>query len=125
MAFLQDNCTCPECFHESSKSRIKLRTSLDFGKEITSVVVNPDGNGISCTWSDGHLSNFSEKWLLARNFTDENIKKRKEVQRDNPKLFGSDYKIERASYDVRVLNFFSGVFYTFFLLINIGPPSKS
>lgn len=80
-------------------------TNLDLDKKITSVDVNPEKNGISCTWSDGHLSQFSEEWLLKRKFTPENMGYRKEVMRDNPKLFGSDYKIERARFKVHELNF--------------------
>lgn len=100
--FLQDNCTCPQCFHASSQSRAKLMTTLNLDKRITSAEISKDKSSITLTWSDGHVGTFSEQWLLARSFSKSNQDFRRKGFRDDPKLVGSDHQIKRISFQVNL-----------------------
>ncbi|ODM97506.1 Gamma-butyrobetaine dioxygenase, partial [Orchesella cincta] len=96
--FLQDNCTCPSCYHPSSQSRLRKLTDLNLDNKISSLKTLPDGNGVECKWMDGHIALFSEEWLKARRFTDDNIKIRKAIPRDNPQLAGANVTFPRESF---------------------------
>lgn len=42
---------------------------------------------------------FTEQWLIDRRFTDDNVKYRKQVIRDNPQLIGADVNFPRDSFE--------------------------
>lgn len=96
--FLQDNCTCPQCFHPSSRSRSRKMTDLNLNNLLKSVEYNQDE--VKCVWDNGHEGVFSEKWLKDRRFTEENAKARKIGFRDNPTMVGSNHKFHIAYFNV-------------------------
>lgn len=97
--YLQDNCTCETCFHSSSQSRLRKLPELDLDKKISNVSVAGNGSSVKCTWTDGHESLFSEKWLIDRRFTKDNVSSRRLGPRDNPTLAGADLKFPRDTFD--------------------------
>ena len=75
-------------------------TTLNLEKRIVTTNVNPERRSLTCVWSDGHQGTFSEEWLLERSFSEENRRKRTKVLRNEPELFGADYKIQRDNFQV-------------------------
>ncbi|CAG7702456.1 unnamed protein product [Allacma fusca] len=96
--FLQDNCTCPECFHTASQSRTKRMTTLDLSKSVKSASVTDNETAVKLTWSDGHEGTFSEEWLKARSFSKANQNFRRTGFRDEPELVRSNYPIRRLDF---------------------------
>jgi len=70
--YLRDNCQCPECFHESSLQRsfdTVGRFKVDIQPHRVDVLQN--GEEISVTWPDEHVSVFKSEWLHSRRLTEE------------------------------------------------------
>ena len=70
--YLRDNCQCPECFHESSLQRsfdTVGRLKMDIQPHRVDVLQN--GEEISVTWPDEHVSVFKSEWLHSRRLTEE------------------------------------------------------
>ena len=65
--FLRDICECSECFHESSLQR-SFDTVGQLKMDIQPERVDVLGNGekISVTWPDKHVSVFDSEWLHSR-----------------------------------------------------------
>ncbi|KAJ7391731.1 Gamma-butyrobetaine dioxygenase [Desmophyllum pertusum] len=91
--YLRDNCQCSECFHESSLQRSfdtvgHLKMKMDIQPERVDVQprsrlaeeerawnevvdVLQNGEEISVTWPDKHVSVFNSEWLHSRRLTEE------------------------------------------------------
>ncbi|KAJ7374421.1 Gamma-butyrobetaine dioxygenase [Desmophyllum pertusum] len=70
--YLRDNCQCSECFHESSLQRsfdTVGHLKIDIQPERVDVLQN--GEEISVTWPDKHVSAFNSEWLHSRRLTEE------------------------------------------------------
>lgn len=73
LVWLRDNCQCESCFHKHSHSRTINWETFDLDQHL--VEVTHSDEGLVLRWNDGHKSIFHEKWLLERNFSEENRKK--------------------------------------------------
>ena len=70
--YLRDICQCQECFHESSLQRsfdTVGRLKMDIQPYRVDVLQN--GEEISVTWPDEHVSVFKSEWLHSRRLTEE------------------------------------------------------
>ena len=70
--YLRDNCQCPQCFHESSLQRsfdTVGQLKMDIQPDRVDVLHN--GEQISVTWPDKHVSVFNSEWLHSRHLTEE------------------------------------------------------
>ncbi|KAJ7391732.1 Gamma-butyrobetaine dioxygenase [Desmophyllum pertusum] len=70
--YLRDNCQCSECFHESSLQRsfdTVGHLKMDIQPERVDLLQN--GEEISVTWPDKHVSVFNSEWLHSRRLTEE------------------------------------------------------
>ncbi|KAJ7391730.1 Gamma-butyrobetaine dioxygenase [Desmophyllum pertusum] len=70
--YLRDNCQCSECFHETSLQRsfdTVGHLKMDIQPERVDVLQN--GEEISVTWPDKHVSVFNSEWLHSRRLTEE------------------------------------------------------
>ncbi|SCU91523.1 LAMI_0E06238g1_1 [Lachancea mirantina] len=80
--YLRDNCPCSECQHVQTKQRVfdifntlsnkpgkDLETSL---KRVEQYLADSDfqimNSKLVCNWSDSHISEFDEKWLLQHSY---------------------------------------------------------
>src|SRR5579872_5477104 len=61
--WLRDNCSCPECRHESAGQRLLDTLSVPTDLAIASASPAADGT-IDIVWSDGHVSRYADEWLL-------------------------------------------------------------
>lgn len=61
--FLRDNCTCPECYHPTSKQRL-IPTFQKIPLDVAALKVEESDLGIHVQWSDGHESSFGADWLM-------------------------------------------------------------
>ncbi|KAK3909897.1 Gamma-butyrobetaine dioxygenase [Frankliniella fusca] len=59
--WLRDNCQCSDCFHPDSQSRTIDLQTFDINSKPSEVKVVNDF--VHINWLDGHISNFSIKWL--------------------------------------------------------------
>ena len=83
--YLRDNCQCSECFHQSSLQRsfdTVGHLNMDIQPERVDVLQN--GEQISVTWPDKHVSVFSSNWLHSRRLMEEKdlSKKRSTLRRE-------------------------------------------
>ncbi|KAL9983474.1 hypothetical protein ACROYT_G005654 [Oculina patagonica] len=70
--FLRDSCQCPQCFHESSLQRsfdTVGQLKMDIQPDRVDVLQN--GEQISVTWPDKHVSVFNSEWLHSRRLAEE------------------------------------------------------
>ena len=60
-----------------------------------------DGDGVVCSWTDGHSNTFSLQWLYNRRFTDGGIKERREtlyLNKSVPWPAQKEMEVERLIY---------------------------
>ena len=90
--FLRDNCQCSECFHESSLQRTyDTFNKLDMDIQPQRVEVLQNGEEISITWPDKHVSLFSSQWLHSRQATEQaNTTKERSLQREGVRVWNSN-----------------------------------
>ncbi|KAK9695648.1 Taurine catabolism dioxygenase TauD, TfdA family [Popillia japonica] len=69
LVWLRDNCTCENCFHKSSQSRIINWKEFDINIKVNSVEAKDDNN-IEINWNDNHKSVYSWDWLEKRSFSE-------------------------------------------------------
>ncbi|KAL9983475.1 hypothetical protein ACROYT_G005655, partial [Oculina patagonica] len=70
--FLRDSCQCPQCFHESSLQRsFDTVGQLKMDIQPDRVDVSQNGEQISVTWPDKHVSVFNSEWLHSRRLAEE------------------------------------------------------
>jgi gamma-butyrobetaine dioxygenase len=75
--WLRDNCRCAECRHPGNGQRLYEITDLPGSLGIGEIGRQGDG-GIRIVWApDGHVSSYSEAWLLAHNLSAKSRKARK------------------------------------------------
>lgn len=65
--WLRDNCQCPQCYSAEAMGRKFLMDDLD--TEVHPTEVQEHTDGLLVSWSDGHQSEFTTKWLQNRAFT--------------------------------------------------------
>jgi gamma-butyrobetaine dioxygenase len=58
--WLRDNCTCSTCRHANGQ---KLFNIHELPETLGVMEVNCDGQGLHISWSDGHRSFYSTRWL--------------------------------------------------------------
>jgi len=91
--YLRDNCQCSECFHETS-----LQRSFDTVGQLNShiqperVDVLQNGDQISITWPDKHVSVFNSNWLHSRRLPEEKdmSKERSTLRREGVKFWNAE-----------------------------------
>ena len=91
--FLRDNCQCSECFHESSLQRTyDTFNKLDMHIQPQRVEVLQNGEEISITWPDKHVSLFSSQWLHSRQATEQanTTKERSSLQREGVRVWNGN-----------------------------------
>ena len=91
--FLRDNCQCSECFHESSVQRTyDTFNKLDMHIQPQRVEVLQNGEQISITWPDKHVSLFSSQWLHSRQATEQanTTKERSSLQREGVRVWNAN-----------------------------------
>ena len=65
LVYLRDNCTASTSFHEETNQRlIDIFNDIDLEKDINGSVSVDNGDELVVKWADGHVSRFSETWLL-------------------------------------------------------------
>ena len=70
--YLRDNCQCSECFYESSLQRsFDTVGKLNMEIQLQRVDVLQNGEQISVTWPDKHVSVFNSQWLHSRRLAEE------------------------------------------------------
>ena len=70
--YLRDNCQCSECFHESSLQRsFDTIGKLNMEIQPDRVDVLQNGEQISVTWPDNHVSVFNSQWLHSKRLAEE------------------------------------------------------
>ena len=80
--YLRDNCQCTECFHESSLQRTfdtVGKLNMEIQPERVDVLQN--GEQISVTWPDNHVSVFNSQWLHSRRLAED-----KDLSKDRSSL---------------------------------------
>ncbi|KAG0714172.1 Gamma-butyrobetaine dioxygenase [Chionoecetes opilio] len=94
--WLRENCQCSSCFQNDAIARLFLLDDLDVHIQPKELQVK-DGC-LRVTWSDGHVSVFTGKWLSRRAFTPE----ARTAQRTwfmLPKvLWGTDFEVPYSKY---------------------------
>ncbi|CAH3127713.1 unnamed protein product, partial [Porites lobata] len=91
--FLRDNCQCSECFHESSLQRTyDTFNKLDMDIQPQRVEVLQNGEEISITWPDKHVSLFSSQWLRSRQATEQanTTMERSSLQREGVRVWNNN-----------------------------------
>ncbi|KRT80841.1 hypothetical protein AMK59_5280, partial [Oryctes borbonicus] len=68
LVWLRDNCTCENCFHKSSQSRIINWKEFDVDVKVRSIEAI-DENNIVINWNDDHKSVYPLNWLESRSFS--------------------------------------------------------
>lgn len=64
LVYLRDNCTGKESFHGETHQRlIDIFNDIDLEKDLNGTVV-VEGDELVVKWFDGHISRFTERWLL-------------------------------------------------------------
>lgn len=99
--YLRDCCLCPQCFLPSSRSRMGLIKHLDTTPDIKASRVDlvQDAEAVRISWPDGHLSLFPVAFLLARSFSAEAQKARREIFKMNPVTWDSEHVPHAMDYD--------------------------
>ncbi|QEU58695.1 hypothetical protein KDRO_A07170 [Kluyveromyces lactis] len=84
LVYLRDNCTSKESFHGETHQRlVDIFNDIDLEKDLNGTVV-VEGDELVVKWFDGHISRFTERWLLIHAYYPEkNVVKNEAVKLPN------------------------------------------
>ncbi|KAI9223198.1 hypothetical protein BC828DRAFT_376494 [Blastocladiella britannica] len=60
--WLRDHCKCPQCWHPMARQRLVETHKIP--KDIKPSKIENKAGNVIVTWSDGHISTYSEQWLV-------------------------------------------------------------
>jgi len=66
--WLRDKCQCPKCFNANSRQKYFDSSVLPLDTKPTTV--ENDGETLTLTWLDGHVTAYDLSWLKARDYSD-------------------------------------------------------
>ncbi len=85
--WLRDNCQCADCLHPQTRERLFDLMTLDPNSDLIDHLETQNGS-LFVKWSDGHQSQFSERWLHEHAYGED----ARQARREKPTLWTSEVK---------------------------------
>ena len=98
--WLRDNCRSPECLHPQTRERIQDTYIIDPDIRPEQVKASSNGDAVTITWPDGHVSEFPANWLRLRCYSEP----ARQARRFQPNLWGSEILDDLSQVEVQAVD---------------------